>query len=79
MNEEEIRKGRIIIYKAKGFGFIRDDQGGKDLFFHIRHLKETKLNYYAMSGLLPGKSIYFIEKSDEPHRRCVQEVWLAEN
>ncbi|MFA5180616.1 MAG: cold shock domain-containing protein [Syntrophales bacterium] len=74
----EIRKGRIKVFKDRGFGFIKDDQGGPDLFFHINNLKEVKLRYYATYGLLPGKTVYFIEKNDEP-RRIVEEAWLAEN
>lgn len=80
MDEDKIHQGFIKFFKdSRGYGFIHDLEGGPDLFFHVRNCAETKLSYYAKIGLMIGKLIYFIEKSDEQDRRCVQSIWLAEN
>jgi cold shock CspA family protein len=43
---EQTHSGTIIsINTEKGFGFIRRDDGGRDVFFHVTDL-DPSLNFY---------------------------------
>jgi CspA family cold shock protein len=47
--------GAIMTYFGeKGFGFLRPDSGGKDIFFHVSRLQEGDA-----TELLPGKRIAY--------------------
>ena len=47
--------GAIMTYFGeKGFGFLRPDAGGKDIFFHVSRLQEGDA-----TELLPGKRIAY--------------------
>ncbi len=51
----EVQTGAIMTYFGeKGFGFLRPDSGGKDIFFHVSRLQEGDA-----TELLPGKRIVY--------------------
>jgi CspA family cold shock protein len=53
MNEPQT--GAIMTYFGeKGFGFLRPDSGGKDIFFHVSRLQEGDA-----TELVPGKRIAY--------------------
>lgn len=52
---QEPQTGAIMTYFGeKGFGFLRPDSGGKDIFFHVSRLQEGDA-----TELLPGKRIAY--------------------
>ncbi len=47
--------GSIVTYfEEKGFGFLRPDSGGRDIFFHI-----SRLNEGQASDLVPGTKVVY--------------------
>jgi CspA family cold shock protein len=52
---QEPQTGAIMTYFGeKGFGFLRPDSGGKDIFFHVSRLQEGDA-----TELVPGKRIAY--------------------
>ena len=47
--------GAVVTYfEEKGFGFLRPDNGGRDVFFHI-----SRLNEGQASDLVPGARVIY--------------------
>jgi len=47
--------GSVVTYfEEKGFGFLRPDSGGRDVFFHI-----SRLNQGQASDLVPGTRVIY--------------------
>ena len=47
--------GSVVTYfEEKGFGFLRPDGGGRDIFFHI-----SRLNEGQASDLVPGARVIY--------------------
>jgi CspA family cold shock protein len=47
--------GAVVTYfEEKGFGFLRPDNGGRDVFFHI-----SRLNEGQASDLVPGARVVY--------------------
>ena len=47
--------GSVVTYfEEKGFGFLRPDNGGRDVFFHI-----SRLNEGQASDLVPGTKVVY--------------------
>jgi len=47
--------GSVVTYfEAKGFGFLRPDDGGRDIFFHVSRLTEG-----LATGLRPGTRVLY--------------------
>jgi len=51
----EVQTGSIMTYfEEKGFGFLRPDAGGKDIFFHISRLQQGDA-----TALVPGAKVAY--------------------
>jgi len=50
-----VETGAVVTYfEEKGFGFLRPDNGGRDVFFHISRLSEGQA-----SDLVPGARVAY--------------------
>ncbi len=53
--QAEAQTGSIMTYfEEKGFGFLRPDTGGKDIFFHI-----SRLHQGDATALVPGAKVAY--------------------
>jgi CspA family cold shock protein len=51
----EVQTGSVMTYfEEKGFGFLRPDAGGKDIFFHI-----SRLHQGDATQLVPGAKVAY--------------------
>ena len=58
--ETEMATGVVKFFNSqKGFGFIRQDSGGPDVFVHISAVERAGLH-----GLAEGQKVSFEEKTD---------------
>jgi cold shock protein len=65
--------GAIVTYfEEKGFGFLRPEAGGRDVFFHISRLVEAQA-----SDLTPGKRVIFELGMDRTGKMAASMVKLA--
>jgi CspA family cold shock protein len=44
----------VTYFEAKGFGFLRPDDGGRDIFFHVSRLSEG-----LATDLRPGTRVLY--------------------
>jgi len=53
--QPEVQTGAVMAYfEEKGFGFLRPDGGGKDIFFHI-----SRLHQGQATDLVPGTKVSY--------------------
>jgi CspA family cold shock protein len=65
--------GSIVTYfEEKGFGFLRPEAGGRDVFFHISRLVEAQA-----SDLTPGTRVIFELGMDRTGKMAASMVRLA--
>lgn len=65
--------GSIVTYfEDKGFGFLRPEGGGRDVFFHISRLSEGQA-----SDLVPGAKIIYELGMDRTGKMAASSVRLA--
>src|SRR6202161_4558234 len=51
----DVQTGSVMTYfEEKGFGFLRPDGGGKDIFFHI-----SRLHQGEATALVPGTKVTY--------------------
>ncbi len=65
--------GSIVTYfEEKGFGFLRPEAGGRDIFFHISRLVEAQA-----ADLTPGRRVIFELGMDRTGKMAASMVKLA--
>ena len=65
--------GSIVTYfEAKGFGFLRPDDGGRDIFFHISRVVDA-----AATDLRPGAKVLYELGMDRTGKVAARSVRLA--
>lgn len=65
--------GSVITYfEEKGFGFLRPDGGGRDVFFHISRLAEGQ-----STELTPGAKVLFELGMDRTGKMAASSVRIA--
>ncbi len=71
LNQEQ--PGSIVTYfEEKGFGFLRPELGGRDVFFHISRLTEGQA-----SDLTPGSKVLFELGMDRTGKMAASAVRVA--
>lgn len=67
------QSGSIVTYfEEKGFGFLRPEAGGRDVFFHISRLVEGQA-----SDLTPGAKVLYELGMDRTGKMAASSVRLA--
>jgi CspA family cold shock protein len=65
--------GSIVTYfEAKGFGFLRPDDGGRDIFFHVSRLAEG-----LATDLRPGTKVLYELGMDRTGKLAASSVRIA--
>ena len=65
--------GSVVTYfEAKGFGFLRPDDGGRDIFFHVSRLVEG-----LATDLRPGARVTYELGMDRTGKMAASSVRLA--
>lgn len=65
--------GSVVTYfEAKGFGFLRPDDGGRDVFFHVSRLREGDAN-----DLKPGARVLYELGMDRTGKMAASSVRIA--
>jgi CspA family cold shock protein len=67
------QKGSVVTYfEAKGFGFLRPDDGGRDIFFHISRLVEG-----LPTDLRPGTRVLYELGMDRTGKMAASSLRIA--
>jgi cold shock protein len=65
--------GAVVTYfEAKGFGFLRPDDGGRDIFFHVSRLVEG-----LATDLRPGTRVMYELGMDRTGKMAASSVRIA--
>ena len=65
--------GAVVTYfEEKGFGFLRPDGGGRDIFFHI-----SRLNEGQASDLVPGARVIYELGMDRTGKMAASSVRIV--
>ncbi len=67
------QKGSVVTYfEAKGFGFLRPDDGGRDIFFHVSRLVEG-----LATDLRPGTRVFYELGMDRTGKMAASSIRIA--
>ncbi len=65
--------GSVVTYfEAKGFGFLRPDDGGRDIFFHVSRLVEG-----LATDLRPGTKVIYELGMDRTGKMAASSIRIA--
>ena len=65
--------GSVVTYfEAKGFGFLRPDDGGRDIFFHVSRLAEG-----LATDLRPGTRVLYELGMDRTGKMAASSIRIA--
>jgi CspA family cold shock protein len=65
--------GSVVTYfEAKGFGFLRPDDGGRDIFFHVSRLVEG-----LATDLRPGTKVMYELGMDRTGKMAASSIRIA--
>src|SRR5438270_427442 len=65
--------GSVVTYfEAKGFGFLRPDDGGRDIFFHVSRLAEG-----LATDLRPGTRVMYELGMDRTGKMAAASIRIA--
>jgi CspA family cold shock protein len=65
--------GAVVTYfEAKGFGFLRPDDGGRDIFFHVSRLAEG-----LATDLRPGARVIYELGMDRAGKMAASSIRIA--
>jgi CspA family cold shock protein len=67
------QSGSVVTYfEAKGFGFLRPDDGGRDIFFHVSRLVEG-----LATDLRPGARVMYELGMDRTGKMAASSIRIA--